>query len=125
MTLLVHFYNRMCLEQAPVIMDSPVRDKAVPDIHSTAGEDLGFEKGGGADGSGASFGTYLGQFRGLFKAFGAKTGGRAPPALPLDMELKVARKGQFSRGAIGDIVEVKNRKEWVIFPKVVYPASDE
>ena len=31
------------------------------------GADLGFEKGGGAGGSGASFVAYLGQFRRLFK----------------------------------------------------------
>ena len=31
---------------------------------------------------GASFWAYLGQFRGLFKEFGAKTGGRVPPAPP-------------------------------------------
>ena len=47
-----------------------------------AGVDPGFEKGRGAGGSGASFWAYLGQFRGLFKEFGAKTGGRAPPAPP-------------------------------------------
>ena len=46
------------------------------------GADSGFEKGGGAGGSGASFWAYLGQFRGLFKEFHAKTGGRAPPAPP-------------------------------------------
>ena len=34
--LSVHFYNRMCLNQAPMIMASPVRDRAVTDIHSTA-----------------------------------------------------------------------------------------
>ena len=34
--LLVHFYNRMCLNQAPMIMVSPVRDRAVTDLHSTA-----------------------------------------------------------------------------------------
>ena len=45
------------------------------------GADSGFEKGGGAGGSGASFWSYLGQFRGLFKEFGAKTGGRVPPPL--------------------------------------------
>ena len=49
-------------------------------MHS--GADLGFEKGGGAGGSGASFWAYLGQLRGLFIEFGAKTGGRAPPAPP-------------------------------------------
>ena len=40
--------------------------------------DPGFEKGGGAGGTVASFWAYLGQFKGLFKEFGAKTGGRAP-----------------------------------------------
>ena len=39
----------------------------------TSEADPGIEKGGGA---------YLGQFRGLFKEFGAKTGGRATPAPP-------------------------------------------
>ena len=41
----------------------------------------------GAGGSGASFWAYLGQFRGLFKEFSAKTGGRAPPP-PLDPRLR-------------------------------------
>ena len=44
------------------------------------------KKGGGAGGSRASFWAYLGQFRGLFKEFGAKTGGRASP-LDLDPRL--------------------------------------
>ena len=43
--------------------------------------DPGFEKGGGASGSGTSFEEYLWQSRGLFKEFGAKTGVRAPPPL--------------------------------------------
>ena len=47
------------------------------------GADPGFEKEGGAGGSGTSFWAYLGQFRILFKEFSAKTGGRAPPAPPL------------------------------------------
>ena len=34
--LLVHFYNRMCLIQAPMIMASPARDRVVTDIDSTA-----------------------------------------------------------------------------------------
>ena len=34
--LLIHFYNRMCLNQAPMVMTSPVRDRAVTDVHSTA-----------------------------------------------------------------------------------------
>ena len=34
--LLVHFYKRMCLNQAPMSMASPVRDRAVTDVHSTA-----------------------------------------------------------------------------------------
>ena len=55
------------------------------------GADPVFEKGGGADGSGASFEAYLGQFRGLFKEFGTKTGGCAPPVTcappPLDPRL--------------------------------------
>ena len=46
------------------------------------GADPGFEKGGGAGGSGASFWAYLGQIRGFLKEFGTKTGGRAPPAPP-------------------------------------------
>ena len=48
-----------------------------------AGADPGFEKGGGAEGSGVRFPAYLGQFRGLFKEFGTKKGGRASPAPPL------------------------------------------
>ena len=52
------------------------------------GADPGYEKGGGVGGSGASFWAYLGKFRGLFKEFGAITGGRAPPcAPPLDPRL--------------------------------------
>ena len=47
-----------------------------------SGADPGFEKGGGAGGSGASFEAYLGQFRGLFKEFDAKTSVREPPAPP-------------------------------------------
>ena len=43
----------------------------------------GFEKGGGAGGSGARPQAFFGQFRGLFKEFGAKKGGRAPLATPL------------------------------------------
>ena len=34
--LLVHFYNRMCINQAPMILASPVRDRVVTDIRSTA-----------------------------------------------------------------------------------------
>ena len=34
--LLVHFYNRMCSNQAPMTMASPVRDRAVTDIRATA-----------------------------------------------------------------------------------------
>ena len=45
------------------------------------------KKGGGAGSSGASFGAYLVQFRGLFKEIGTKTGGRASPAPPLDPRL--------------------------------------
>ena len=48
----------------------------------TTGADPGIKKRRGDGGSGASFWAYLGQFRGLFKEFGAKTGGRAPPAPP-------------------------------------------
>ena len=43
------------------------------------GADPGFEKEGGAGGSVASLRAYLGQFSGLFKEFGVKTGGHAPP----------------------------------------------
>ena len=50
------------------------------------GTDPGFEKGGGAVGSGARlhklFLTNVGQFRGLFNIFGTKRGERAPPAPP-------------------------------------------
>ena len=45
-------------------------------IHDIAlpytGADPGFEKGGGAGGSGASFWAYSGQFMGLLKKIGAK-----------------------------------------------------
>ena len=34
--LLIHFSNRMCINQAPMIMASPARDRAVTDIRSTA-----------------------------------------------------------------------------------------
>ena len=50
------------------------------ELEICSGKDPGFEKGGDAEGSGARFSAYLGQFRGLFKAFGTKRGGRAPPA---------------------------------------------
>ena len=49
---------------------------------SMPGADPGFEKGGGAVASGARSQDFSGQFRGLFKEFGAKRGGRAPPAPP-------------------------------------------
>ena len=42
--------------------------------------DPGFEKGGGAGGSGARPQHFFGQFRGLLKEFGAKMGGRTPPS---------------------------------------------
>ena len=45
-----------------------------------SGADPGFEKGGVAGGSWALPKDFLGQFRGLFKEFGAKRGGRATPA---------------------------------------------
>ena len=34
--LLIHSYNRMCINQAPMMMASPVRERAVTDIRSTA-----------------------------------------------------------------------------------------
>ena len=84
--LLVHFYNRMCLIQAPMIMVSPARDRVVTDIDSTAAlnndiaSDLLIIHGlSGADTIAA-----------LHK-------------IVESMALKVARKGQFSLGAIGDI----------------------
>ena len=58
--LLVHFYNRMCLDQAPGIMASPVLDRAVTDIHSTAGADPGFEKRRGRS-------WIRGEFWGIFR----------------------------------------------------------
>ena len=36
-------------------------------FNTVSGADPGFEKGGDAEGSGARFSAYLGQFRGLFK----------------------------------------------------------
>ena len=47
-----------------------------------AGADPGFEKGGGAGGSGSRPQDLLGQFGGLFEEIGAKMGGRAAPASP-------------------------------------------
>ena len=47
---------------------------------SCAGADPGFKKGGGAVGSGARSQYFFGQFRGLFKEFGTKKGGRATPS---------------------------------------------
>ena len=47
-----------------------------------AGADPGFEKGGRVVASEAGSQDFFGQFRGLFKYFGAKRGGRAPPAPP-------------------------------------------
>ena len=49
-------------------------------IQISTGADPGFEKGGGAGGSGARPQDFFGQFRGFFKVFGAKRVGRAPPA---------------------------------------------
>ena len=49
------------------------------------GADPGFEKGGTAVASGARSQDFFGQFRGLFKEFRAKRGGRVPP--PLDPRL--------------------------------------
>ena len=48
-------------------------------ISHPPGADPGFEKGGGAVASGARSQDFFGQFRGLFKEFGAKRGGIAPP----------------------------------------------
>ena len=83
--LLIHFYNRMCLNLAPMIMASPVQDRAVTDIRATAalhndiaGDLLVIHGLSGADTLAASHGI-----------------GEA-------MVLKVARKGQFSLGVIGD-----------------------
>ena len=50
-------------------------------MHRVSGVDPGFEKGGGAVASGARSQDFFGQFRGLFKEFGATRGGRAPPPL--------------------------------------------
>ena len=47
-----------------------------------AGADPGLEKRGGAGASGARHQDFFGQFRGLFKKFGAKSGGRVPPLEP-------------------------------------------
>ena len=54
-------------------------------IQIYTGADPGFEKGGGAGGSGARPQDFLGQFRGLFKVFGAKRVGRKPPCAPLPL----------------------------------------
>ena len=57
-------------------------------IPNDPGADPGFEKGGGAVGSGARSQDFFGQFRGLLKTFGAKSGGLALPcAPPLDPRL--------------------------------------
>ena len=50
-----------------------------------AGADPGSEKGGGTVhvASGAHSEDVFGQFKGLFKEFGAKRGGRMPPAPPV------------------------------------------
>ena len=44
------------------------------------GADQGFGKGGGAVASGARSQDFFGQLKRLFIEFGAKRGGRAPPA---------------------------------------------
>ena len=51
-------------------------------IQISTGADPGFEKGGGAGGSWARPQDFFGQFRGLFKVFGAKRVGRVPPCAP-------------------------------------------
>ena len=50
-------------------------------ITYVAGADPGFEKGGGAGGSGASFGAYLDQIRGLFKEKRVSVRPLRPPPL--------------------------------------------
>ena len=51
-------------------------------IHvNNSGADPGFQKGWDAEGSGTRPQDFFDQFRGLFKEFGTKRGGRAPPPL--------------------------------------------
>ena len=57
--------------------------RTIIQIQISTGADPGFEKGGGAGGSGSRPQDFFGQFRGLFKVFGAKRVGRAPPPPPL------------------------------------------
>ena len=57
--------------------------------HQTlSGADPGFEKGGGAGGSGVRPREFFGLFRGLFTEFGTKRGGCAPP---LDSRLIIVK----------------------------------
>ena len=53
-----------------------------------SGADPGFEKGGAQGIRGFVFKISFSQFRGLFKEFGTKRGGRAPPP-PLDPRLSI------------------------------------
>ena len=76
----------MCLNQAPMIMASPVQDRAVTDIHSTAA----FHNDIARDSlviHGLSGADTIAELHGIGEA----------------IALKLARKGQFSLGAIGDI----------------------
>ena len=84
--LSVHLYKRMCLNQAPVIMALPVRDRAVTDIHSTV----------------AFHNDIASDLLVIYGLSGANTIA-ALHGIGETMTLKVARKGQFSLGAIGDI----------------------
>ena len=110
--LLVHFYNRMCLNQTPMIMASPVRDRAVTDVPSTSAfhndiaSDLLVIHGlSGAD--------TIAALHGIGEA----------------MALKVARKGQFSLGAIVDIeasTDLKTGKSGSSSPKLcTLPPTNE
>ena len=77
---------RMCLSQAPVIMASPVRDRAVTDIHSTA--------------------TFHNDITSDLLVIHGLSGADTIAALHAIVEamaIKVARRGQFSLGAIGEI----------------------
>ena len=85
--LLVHFYNWMCLNQAPLTMASTVRNRAVTDIYVPPQ---------------LCTMTLLVDLLAIHGLSGADTNA-ALHGIVEAMALKVARKGQFSLGSIGDI----------------------